>query len=66
MVKVAVSDGEYCDIEKSLIAKTCLYWDVRSNFQHNLEVLFAPDDEPQLVEYLKGHKKYDIVGKTYT
>lgn len=65
MVKVAVSDGEYCDVERSLIAKTCLYWDVRSNFQYNLEYLFKPDHGPRLVDYLKGHERYDEVGKTY-
>jgi uncharacterized tellurite resistance protein B-like protein len=65
MVKVAVSDGEYCDVEKSLIAKTCLYWDVRSRFQTNLEFFFKPDDQPQLVDYLKGHARYDNVSKTY-
>jgi len=65
MVKIAVSDGDYCDVEKSVIAKTCLYWNVRSKFQDNLETLFQQDNEPQLVDYLKGHRKYDAVGKTY-
>jgi len=44
MVRIAVSDGQYCDLEKSLIKKTCLYWDVRSQFQHTLEHIFTPSD----------------------
>jgi len=43
MVRIAVSDGEYSDVEKSLIKKTCLFWDVRNNFHHNLEYTFTPD-----------------------
>jgi len=46
MVKIAVSDGEYCDAEKNLIKKTCLFWDVRYNFQHGLEYILTPDNRP--------------------
>jgi len=65
MVRIAVSDGKYCDIEKGLIKKTCLYWNVRSNFQNNLENFHAPDKSPNLVANLKGHPEYPKVLRTY-
>ncbi len=65
MVRIAVSDGKYCDVERGLIAKTCLYWKVRSNFQHNLEHIHKPDDTSKLATYLKDLPKYGHIIKTY-
>jgi len=65
MVKIAVSDGVYSDLEKGLIKKTCLYWNVRSNFQPQLEYLHKPDESPKLVDHLKSHPRYDRVLETY-
>jgi uncharacterized tellurite resistance protein B-like protein len=65
MVEIAVSDGEYCDVEKGLIKKTCLYWNVRSNFQQNLENIHKTDDAPMLIEQLKSLPKYDRLVETY-
>jgi hypothetical protein len=65
MVRIAVSDGEYCDAEKGFIKKTCLYWNIRSDFQEHLEHLHKPYESPRLVEYLKDHPTYRSVLKTY-
>ena len=65
MVKIAVSDGEYCQVEKDLIEKTCRYWNVRSNFQQNLEAIHEPDVRPKLVEGLKSLPKYNDLVETY-
>ncbi len=42
MVKIAISDGVYADIEKGLIKKTILYWNVGSGQQHNVDYSIAP------------------------
>lgn len=65
MVRIAVSDGDYCDIEKGLIKKTCLYWNVRSDFQSKLEYLHRPDESPRLVDFLESHPRHGHVLETY-
>jgi uncharacterized tellurite resistance protein B-like protein len=38
MVKIAISDGVYSNVEKSLIKKTILYWNISADLQRGLEV----------------------------
>jgi len=49
MVKIAISDGEYCAKEKNLIKKTCLFWNVRSDPHHDFDAIFSPDSYSKLV-----------------
>ena len=42
MVRIAVSDGVYADIEKGLIKKTILYWNVGSPAEDNVDYSVAP------------------------
>jgi len=42
MVRIAVSDDVFADIEKGLIKKTILYWNVGSNAQDDLDYSVAP------------------------
>ncbi len=65
MVRIAVSDGFYCDVEKTLIKKTCLYWNVRHNFQNNLESIYKRGEETPLLTSLKGHPRFARVKETY-
>jgi len=41
MVKIAVSDGVYADIEKGLIKKTILYWNVGNGPQNDIDYSIA-------------------------
>jgi len=42
MVRIAVSDGDYADIEKGLIKKTILYWNVGSRSENDIDYSVAP------------------------
>lgn len=42
MLKIAVSDGEYADVEKGLIQKTRLYWNIENKPQHTEIYSVAP------------------------
>jgi hypothetical protein len=42
MVRIAVSDGVYADIEKGLIKKTILYWNIGRNSDDDVDYSIAP------------------------
>ena len=42
MVRISVSDGVYADIEKGLIKKTILYWNIGRNSDDDVDYSIAP------------------------
>lgn len=42
MVRIAISDGDYADVEKGLIKKTILYWNIGSHAENSIDYSIAP------------------------
>ena len=42
MVKIAVADGHYADVEKGLIKKTILYWNISAKDETDVQTSFYP------------------------
>jgi len=43
MVRIAISDDDYVQIERGLIKKTCLYWNIGTRLQETVNQNFVPE-----------------------